>query len=140
MMDLTEFLTLLLMNDISAGDKLLIMREMVASSVEGRSSGSRRWGASEWKRAAHSSSSVLLSFDADGGGGGGVESVEESSLLLLLLLERSLFRLLELGFAAVRLLGDVIDGVTAGAVVDAEAFTSCDDVDDAVAVDLFAFL
>lgn len=132
------------MNDISAGDKLLIMREMVASSVEGRSSGSRRWGASEWKRAAHSSSSVLLSFDADvggGGGGGGVESVEESSLLLLLLLlERSLFRLLELGFAAVRLLGDVIDGVTAGAVVDAEAFTSCDDVDDAVAVDLFAFL
>jgi len=133
------------MNDISAGDKLLIMREMVASSVEGRSSGSRRWGASEWKRAAHSSSSVLLSFDADvggGGGGGGVESVEESSLLLLLLLllERSLLRLLELGFAAVRLLGDVIDGVTAGAVVDAEAFTSCDDVDDAVAVDLFAFL
>lgn len=133
------------MNDISAGDKLLIMREMVASSVEGRSSGSRRWGASEWKRAAHSSSSVLLSFDADvggGGGGGGVESVEESSLLLLLLLllERSLFRLLELGFAAARLLGDVIDGVTAGAVVDAEAFTSCDDVDDAVAVDLFAFL
>lgn len=127
------------MNDISAGDKLLIMREMVASSVEGRSSGSRRWGASEWKRAAHSSSSVLLSFDADvggGGGGGGVESVEESSLLLLLLLlERSLFRLLELGFAAARLLGDA-----AGAVVDAEAFTSCDDVDDAVAVDLFAFL